>query len=120
CELGTHALVRWLVKPYATSEVPMDDALVRFLGAGQLLLLDANFFSFRLWQAVRGRGTELLARVQTGPLLTPVPRLSDGSYLARIYACTTDRRAQRDGVTVRVIAYRHHDPARVRCGQESR
>src|SRR6185437_11774980 len=120
CELGTHALVRWLIKPFATSEVPMADVLVRHLGPDQLLLLDANFFSFRLWQAVGGRGAALLARVQRGPLLQPVLRLSDGSYLAQIYASTADRRADRGGVPVRVLAYTHNDPARVGCGKPAR
>jgi hypothetical protein len=120
CELGTHTLVRWLLKPFATSEVPMADGLVRYLEAGQLLLLDANFFSFRLWQAVRGRGTHLLARVQGGPLLTPVQRLDDGSYVAHIYACTADRQAGRGGVPVRVIAYTHNDPARTGAGRTHR
>jgi hypothetical protein len=84
CQRGTHALVRWLLKPFATSAVPMADVLVRHLGPDQLLLLDAYCFSFRLWQKVPGRGAALLARVQAGPLRTPVRRLADGSYLARI------------------------------------
>jgi hypothetical protein len=120
CELGTHALIRWLVKPFATSEVPMAHVLVRHLEADQLLLLDANFFSFRLWQAVRGRGAHLLARVQYGPLLHPHQRLADGSSLTTIYACTADRRHDRDGVVVRVIAYTHNDPHRTGCGRRHR
>lgn len=120
CELGTHALVRWLLKPFGTSEVPMADALVRYLEPDQLLLLDANFFSFRLWQAVRARGTHLLARVQAGPLLTPVQGLADGSYLAQIYPRTADRLRDQHGVVVRVIAYTHRDPHRVGYGQRHR
>jgi hypothetical protein len=120
CELGTHALVHWLIKPLRTSENVMADVLVRFLEAGQLLLLDANFYSFRLWQAARGRGAHLLARVQTGPLLTPLRRLSDGSSLTKIYATTADRLADRRGTWVRVIAYTHNDPHRVGCRKKAR
>src|SRR5205823_8553341 len=120
CELGTHALVRWLIKPFAVSEVPMAYGLVRHLQADQLLLLDANFFAFRLWNAVRQRGTHLLARAQNGPILKPLRLLSDRSYLSRIYASAADRRHDRHGVDVRVIAYTHADPNRVCCGLRAR
>lgn len=120
CELGTHALVHWLIKPNRTSEVPMADVLVRHLQPDQLLLLDANFFSFRLWQAVRGRQAHLLARVQKGPLLTPLQTLPDGSALAKIDASTADRLADRDGTVVRVIAYTQNDPQRVHAGKTAR
>ena len=33
-------------------------------------------------------------------------RLPDGSYLSRIYASTSDRRKERNGIVVRVIDYR--------------
>jgi hypothetical protein len=65
---------------------------------------------------VRGRGAALRARVQAGPLRTPVRRLADGSYLARIYA----RPADRDGGAVRGIACTPADPARVRAGKPHR
>lgn len=120
CELGTHALVRWLIKPCATSEIPMAHALIRYLEPDQLLLLDANFFSFRLWQAVRRRGAHLLARVQNGPLLRPQQLLADGSYLTTIYASTADRLRDRNGVVVRVIAYTHNDPQRTGHGRRHR
>ena len=36
-------------------------------------------------------------------------RLPDGSYLSRIYASTSDRRQERNGIVVRVIDYRLHN-----------
>ena len=50
-----------------------------------LLLGDRNFFSYRLWQAVRGRGAHLLARLKSGLVLQPTQALADGSYLAKVY-----------------------------------
>ena len=40
---------------------------------------------------------------------TSISCLADGSYLSRIYASTSDRRNQRQGIVVRVIDYRLKD-----------
>lgn len=120
CELGTHALLKWLIKPYGCSENSMAHTLVEHLQPRQLLLLDAAFFSFRLWQAVRQRKTHLLCRLQAGPTLKPIRYLKDGSYLAKIYPSSTDRLADRGGKIVRVIAYHHNDPKRARCKEPTR
>ena len=120
CELGTHAVLRWITKPWRVSEVPMARALIPFLEAGQLLLHDCNFFGFPFWKAAISRGAHLLGRVQTGPLLRPRTRLADGSYTARMYPTTQDRLRDTGGIDVRVVEYVHRDPDRVRCGARTR
>jgi len=48
----------------------------------------------------------MLWRTRQNARLDVDRRLSDGSYLSRIYASTSDRRNQRKGIVVRVIDYR--------------
>lgn len=120
CELGTHAFLKWIVKPCRASEVPMALALLPAVGPGDLLLHDCGFYGLRLWDAARRRGAELLGRVKAGPLLTARVRLPDGSYLARMYPTTRDRMKDTRGRDVRVVEYVHRDPNRPRCGERTR
>src|SRR5215475_1541184 len=54
---------------------------------------------------------ELLWRTRQNARLDVEKRLPDGSYLSRIYASTSDRRNQRNGIVVRAIDYRlNHVP----------
>ena len=46
-------------------------------------------------------------------ILKPIKPLSDGSYLAKIYANSYDRKKDRRGIIVRVIKYTLNDPQRV-------
>ena len=48
----------------------------------------------------------MLWRTRQNARLDVDQRLADGSYLSRIYASTSDRRNQRNGIVVRVIDYR--------------
>jgi IS4 transposase len=54
-------------------------------------------------------GADLLWRTRQNARLDGEKRLPDGSYLSRIYASTSDRRNQRNGIVVRVIDYRLKD-----------
>ena len=119
CELGTHVLFHWIVKPFRTSELRMSYALLSHLQADQLLLHDCAFFGFEFWQKIGTLQANLLGRAPSGPLLKAHQRLSDGSYLSRIYR-RNDRGANRQGIEVRVIAYCHQDPKRTRCGKRTR
>ena len=78
-----------------------------------LLLCDRGFFSYKLWKSVVSRGVHLLARLSKGMILKPIKQLSDGSYLAKIYANSYDRKKDRRGIIVRVIKYTLNDPQRV-------
>jgi hypothetical protein len=69
---------------------------------------------------VIGRGAHLLAKIKNNLVFQPIRRLSDGSFLARIYPNGWKRRDDRDGILVRIIEYRLDDPRRPGHGQKHR
>ena len=117
-ELGTHAEVAFVVRPSRGDERTMVAGLLRHLTPGMLLLLDRAFYSYQRWRQLEARGVKLLARVVKSLILRPVRVLADGSYLAKVYENDSDRRKDRDGVTVRVIRYTLDDPQRVGHSEE--
>jgi hypothetical protein len=98
----------------------MVPALLGLLGPGMLLLWDRGFFSYELVRRVLATGAHLLARVRAALALTPLRRLADGSYLAKLYPSTAAREQDRGGLLVRVIEYTHDDPNRPGCGERHR
>lgn len=120
-ELGTHAelaLVLKGIKEKESGEQSMAPGLFRHLRADMLLMWDRGFFSYKLWQQLILRGCQVLARVKVSLILRPIEELSDGSYLAKIYPCSSMRNRDEGGIVVRVIRYTHDDPKRVACGQD--
>jgi hypothetical protein len=117
-ELGTHVEVALQVKPCTVSEQAMVPGLLHHLTPEMLLIWDRNFFSYDLWKTLNSREIKVLARVKTNLVLRPIAHLSDGSYLAKIYANESARRNDRDGIVVRVIRYKLDDPQRVGHDQE--
>ena len=107
-ENGTHVLFGTQLGPYATGEITLAKAVLNTLGKGMLCLADRNFFGFALWAQARSTGADLLWRIKTNARLPRERPLADGSYVSRIYASESDRRHQRNAVTVRVIEYRMH------------
>ena len=107
-ENGTHVLFGTQLGPYATGEITLAKAVLNTLGKGMLCLADRNFFGFALWVQARSTGAELLWRIKTNARLPREQPLADGSYVSRIYPSESDRRHQRNAVTVRVIEYRLH------------
>lgn len=120
CETGTHVLWKSLIKPHRRGEPPMARALVRFLQEDMLLLWDRNFLSHALVRDVRRRGTHLLARIKSSLIFTPIKRLPDGSFLAKLYPSARHRARDRDGLVVRIIEYTFDDPQRPGAGQTHR
>lgn len=116
-EVGTHVEVALVIKPCHRGETSMVDGLLRYLQPNMLLLWDRNFFSYALWNKLARRGIQILARVKANLVLTPIRTLSDGSYLAKIYASPYHRDKDRDGIVVRVIRYTLDDPQRVGHGE---
>jgi hypothetical protein len=112
CEAGTHVMYRWLIKPLYVAEQRMAERLLGFLEAGMLLLWDRNFLSYGRVRKVIGQGAQLLARVKTSLIFPPIARLSDGSYLSKLYLNATDRKHDRNGIPVRIIDYTLDDPGR--------
>jgi Insertion element 4 transposase N-terminal/Transposase DDE domain len=112
-EVGTHVEFAICTGSYRTAEKTLFPQLLPHLQPGMLLLCDRGFFSYNLWKSVVSRGVHLLARLSKGMILRPITRLSDGSYLAKIYANSYDREKDRCGIVVRVIKYTLDDPQRV-------
>ena len=111
-ELGSRAELAFLVKPGRRNEAVIAWGLRRHIKPGMLVLADREFYSFALWQAFSSRGAHLLWRVRSNITLTPLAVLPDGSYRTRIYPEPRDRRRDRGGRPVRVIAYTLEDPQR--------
>lgn len=110
-ENGTHVLFGTQLGPYASGEITLAKTVLGALRKGMLCLADRQFFGFPLWVQARSTGAELLWRVKTDARLPRDTSLADGSFLSRIYPSASDRRQQRNGVTVRVIEYRLHGVA---------
>ena len=120
-EVGTHvevALVAKGIKEPDSGEQRLAPGLFRHLRPDMLLVWDRGFFSYVLWKWVVTQGCQLLARVSSRLVLRPTQPLADGSYLAQIYPCESERNRDRQGLAVRVIRYTLNDPQRVGHGQE--
>lgn len=121
-ELGTHAEVAFQVRGASAKggEQGLVPSLLRHVGAGMLLMLDAGFYGYRLWQQAAATRAQVLLRLSSTLKLPVLGTLPDGSCLSKVYATDWDRKKDRDGLWVRVIRYTHDDPRRVSCGKEHR
>lgn len=106
CELGTHALVRWVARRYRRGERTLLARLVRSVPAGSLLLGDRNCHGYGLWEQAGRRGFDLLLRVARGVKLPVTRRLADGSYLSAIRPRRCRANRDKPALVVRVIEYR--------------
>lgn len=119
-EVGTHVFWRWLIKDCWVDETRMLKPLLKRLQPNMLVLWDRGFTSFELVERVRDRKAQLLAHWKINRILKPLGMLCDGSYRARLYRDDRDRRADRNGIDVRVIEYRIDDPLRDGQGESHR
>jgi hypothetical protein len=108
CEVGTHALLKWVARGYRVGEQALAARLWQYVPAGSLLLGDRNFHSFDLWQAAGAGFWGLLVRVQSGPKFLVDQVLGDGSFLSWVYPRRgKNKKARR--IRVRVITYAYTD-----------
>jgi Insertion element 4 transposase N-terminal/Transposase DDE domain len=108
-ENGTHVLWAAHMDQYATDELTLAEKVIPSLRQGMLCMADRFFPSYKLWRMAAKTGADLLWRTRQNARLDVEKRLPDGSYLSRIYASTSDRRNERNGIVVRVIDYRLKD-----------
>ena len=85
-----------------------------------LLLWDRNFLNYASVSAVLARRAQRLARLTSHRVFAPIEGLADAPYLAKRYRNATDRRRDRNGIVVRIIAYTLDDPARSGAGERHR
>lgn len=119
-ELGTHVEVALAIGGWHDSEQKLVSRLFDKIPADALLIEDRGFFSYEHWKTLDSQGKKLLLRVKSNMLLRPIQRLSDGSFLAKIYPSPYARDKDRDGIVVRVIEYTLDDPQRTGHGQKHR
>lgn len=105
-ESGTHVFFGTRMGGYRTGEITLAKEVVEHLKPGMLCLADRNFLGYKLWRQARSTGADLLWRGKKHLLLPCDKRLSDGSYLSRIYPSWSDRRKNTNAVVVRVIEYK--------------
>ena len=118
-ELGTHVELAFVFGGWNEGEQGLARRLWDKIPPDALLLEDRGFFSYDDWNALNSR-TKLLVRMKSSHVLKPFQRLSDGSYLAKIYPCGHDRDRDRNGIVVRVIEYTLDDPQRTGHGEVHR
>jgi Transposase DDE domain/Insertion element 4 transposase N-terminal len=104
CEVGTHALLRWITRSYRVGEQALAARLWDHVPAGSLLLGDRNFHCYPLWEAARNGLWDLLIRVQSGPRFAIDAILLDGSFLSRVFPRRGKHKKAR-AIVVRVITY---------------
>jgi hypothetical protein len=118
-ELGTHVEVALAIGGWHDDERTLARTLWDRLPPAALLLEDRGFFSYDDWKALHLR-VKLLVRLKSDLVLRPLRRLSDGSYLAKIYRASYYRQRDLDGIVVRVIEYTLDDPQRTGHGETHR
>jgi hypothetical protein len=119
-ELGTHVEFAFAAGGWQDSEQALAEQVFDQVPADALLLEDRGFFSYAAWKKLLQRGVHLLVRIKSHMVFKPLRRLSDGSFLAKIYPSAWDREKDRHGIVVRVIQYKLNDPQRVGHGKVHR
>ncbi len=119
-EIGTHVEFAFAAGGWQDSEQTLAEKLFDQIPPDALLLEDRGFFSYSAWKKLLARGVQLLVRIKSHMVFKPIRRLSDGSFLAKIYPSPWDRHKDRHGIIVRIIEYTLDDPQRVGHGEVHR
>jgi hypothetical protein len=118
-ELGTHVETALAMGGWGEDERTLARTLWDRIPDDALLLEDRGFFDYRDWEILHSR-VKLLVRVKSQMVFKPLRRLSDGSYLAKIYPAPYYRQRDLRGIVVRVIEYTLDDPQRTGHGEVHR
>jgi Insertion element 4 transposase N-terminal/Transposase DDE domain len=119
-EVGTRFTLEALIKPQHFNDHPSAPALLAKCSAGNLVLWDCGFHSYRLIEQAVRQGTFMLGPAPDHAVFKPLRHLSDGSYLAKIYPSPDHRKRDEQGIVVRVIEYTFNDPNRPGHGERHR
>jgi len=114
-ELGTHVIWRTAIGGYWQGETTLFRKLFGYLQKQMLVLMDRNFLSFEIVDAITSRKAEFLIRCKRNRNLPIFRRLPDGSYLSRVYPTQYDQQKDRNGIEVRVIEYTLNECRRTGC-----
>lgn len=105
-ENGTHVLFGAEMDRCDVGETTIARRLLGKLRKNMLCLADRNFLCYPLWQQAVASGAKLVWRAKLQLVIPKKRKLSDGSYLAKIYPSPKHRRADRDGIAVRLVDYK--------------
>ncbi|HEX3639919.1 MAG TPA: IS4 family transposase [Ktedonobacteraceae bacterium] len=109
-ECGTHAVVGIQISRYDESEVHGSHALLHLICCNMLLLVDAGIISAGFVQAVRNRGSHVLASLPWGVWKKGKRhRLSDGSELVQLKPNKRGCYPLDKPIWVRILSYRITD-----------
>ncbi len=117
-ELGTRVLWRCIIGNYHDCERVLGEQLIGFLTPKELLLADRHFGVAPIIYKLLAASIPFLIRSKKSHIFPVEKRLSDGSFLSKIYIGKNDRRCNRPGKTVRVILYTIDDQVRGDRNQE--
>lgn len=112
-EVGTHAAIGARIGPCSTGERALAQPLAALADEHMLVLADAGFYSFELFDTFAERGAALAWRVGASVELPPIRALADGSYTSLVFAPNT-RRATKDALIAAARAGGQVDTARAR------
>jgi hypothetical protein len=105
-ENGTHVLFGAQMDACTVAEVRLARGVLDALRRGMICLADRNFFGYELWSMAKNTGAALLWRMRSSLVLPELRKLSDGSYLSKIYPSGHHRDRDEQGIPVRLIRYR--------------
>ncbi len=104
-ENGTHVMFGAEMGAYRIGERTLARKMIKNLPPDALCLADRGFFSYVFWNEALATGAQLLWRVRDDLTLPKLRRLSDGSYLTKIYPSWEARSRDRGGIEARLIEY---------------
>lgn len=82
---ATHRFI-WAYRfgPYASGEITLAKELVEEVPKGSLLLIDRNFFAYKLLVRLLSRGAQFIVRVKKNTRVRRLRRLGKGDYLVEV------------------------------------
>jgi hypothetical protein len=119
-ELGTHMVCETVLKPSKKNEYPLVRHLLKRAPQGSIVLWDKGFYGYQAVAHALDRQVHVLGRVKRSATFTRIKTLSDGSFLAKIYPTTKDKRHDTHGIVIRVIEYTFEDENRPGHGERHR
>ena len=119
-ELGSHVVCEAVVKPSKNNEYPLVRHLIKSAPQGSLVLWDKGFYGYQAIAHVLDRHVHVLGRVKRSTTFKRIKTFSDGSFLAKIYPTTKDKRHNTRGIVIRVIQYTFEDETRPGHGERHR
>ena len=105
-ENGTHVFFGAEMDRCDVGEITIAKRILGKLRKNMLCLADRNFLCYPLWQQAVATGAKLVWRAKLQLVIPKIRKLSDGSYLAKIYPSPKHRRADRESILVRLVDYR--------------